>query len=221
VAFPTTGVLDDFNRAGPGVGANWSNDPFHGGSTAYAIQGSTVVGATGYSEEWWNAATYGPDCELFVTVVTKPTEGSSGQGFWVNSRLVQPSAAASTADGYDVFVSTLVGTDKVQIMRYDNAISTVLTPDTLTQEFASGESLGIEIIGTTITAYRKSGGTWSSIGSRTDGTYSAAGFLSFGWSDSGTNPGRFDDFGGGTVVAAAATNAPRTFNAIPFMQGVI
>jgi hypothetical protein len=118
MAFPTTSVLDNFNRAT--LGTNWTNDPFHGGATAFPIQGSVAVGGTGYSEEWWNVATYGPDCECYVTISTNPTSGTSGQGFWVTARLAQQeSSAASTGDGYQAFVSKLVGTDKVQIMRYD------------------------------------------------------------------------------------------------------
>jgi hypothetical protein len=217
MAFPTTSVLDNFNRAT--LGTNWTNDPFHGGATAFPIQGSVAVGGTGYSEEWWNVATYGPDCECYVTISTNPTSGTSGQGFWVTARAQQESSAASTGDGYQAFVSKLAGTDKVQLIRIDNTVGTVLTPDTLTQEFADGESLGLEIIGSTLTAYRKSGGTWTSIGNRSDATYGSAGHLSFGWSDSGAFPGRFDDFGGGTVTSAAVTTTSPAPSMLPRSLG--
>jgi hypothetical protein len=52
-------------------------------------------------------------------------------------------------------------------------------------------------------------GAWSLLGSRTDSTYTAAGKIGVKINDSGLN-GRFDDFGGGTVVGGAPSPSLRT-----------
>ena len=64
--------------------------------------------------------------------------------------------------------------------------------------WASGDKLGIEIIGSTIRMMQYTGGAWIELASRTDlATYTAAGYIGF---DVGTNSVRMIDFGGGTVV---------------------
>jgi len=60
-AFPSTGILDDFNRADGSLGSTWS------GSTAgYAIASSQL--SVGEGDVFWNAARFGVDQEAFVTL---------------------------------------------------------------------------------------------------------------------------------------------------------
>ena len=68
---PTTPVLDNFNRANGGVGSNWSliRPTGFGGMN---VSGNAAVDASASSFAWdyWNAGSFGPDSEAYVTVAT-------------------------------------------------------------------------------------------------------------------------------------------------------
>ena len=69
-------VLDDFTRANStGLSnASWSTDYDAGGRSAFNIASNTAKAAAGgFSSSWWNAQTFGPNQEVFATLVTKPT----------------------------------------------------------------------------------------------------------------------------------------------------
>ncbi len=60
--FPSTGVLDGFNRADGALGANWS-----GNTSDYRIIANRLdVGTT--EDIYWNVTSFGPDQEAFVTL---------------------------------------------------------------------------------------------------------------------------------------------------------
>jgi glucose/arabinose dehydrogenase len=63
--FPTSPVLDTFNRADGAVGAGWS---LNGGSLVVAANAMRVASAD--VSGIWNAAPFGPDQEVFVTLKT-------------------------------------------------------------------------------------------------------------------------------------------------------
>ena len=95
---------------------------------------------------------------------------------------------AATWDGYSVQVSDGL----VRIMRIDNATQTFLI--TITQAiFASGDKLGMRIVGTTIQAWKQASGSssWSAVVSVTDATYGSAGKIGL---RTGDNTVRMDDF---------------------------
>lgn len=100
----------------------------------------------------------------------------------------------TTPDGYYLSIDSA----GCSIWRADNG-----SPTQLGSAFAftvsSGDSLGLSVVGSTLTAYYKSGsGSWTTLGSRTDATYSAAGNLMIIATDAGAV---LDDFGGGTITA--------------------
>lgn len=197
MAFPTTGILDNFNRAneGPPPSANWSGPVVVGESrlvvSANAVQGEN---ATSICSGWWNPSTFGPDSEAFITLVSG---GALVAFFGVQLRLAGPNTAG--VDGYLFDAAALA--DELVIYRLDNGVYTQLGV-TIAATWANGDALGGEIIGSTLQSYRKpSGGAWGAIGtSRTDATYTAAGFISFRSTGDGTSHVPGDDFGGGTVV---------------------
>lgn len=196
MAFPTTGVLDNFNRAA--IGANWTEDPYGAGYAVLAITGSTqLTGSASNSQGGWNVATYGPAVEAYITIATKGADTKS------ITMCFRTSAFASTADEYEVDLKPASGAsnDAVKINRYDDGVATQLGA-TITQEFANGDALGFEAIGSAIKVYRKpSGGSWAELGSRTDATYSSAGYMSVYIQETSWV---LDDYGGGTVVSGLA-----------------
>ncbi len=202
MAFPTTGVLDAFNRAneGPPPSANWTSAWENNQFSVVGNQCEHTGALNDYSTAHWNVSTFGPDSECYVTVVAKPTNNDDELG--VGCRMAN--IGAGTTDGYMMTPRVKsAATDEFRLFRFDNGVSTQLGA-AVTQEIATGDAIGIEAIGSTIKAfYKASGGSWTEVMSRTDATYTAAGSILL-LAEKGPSDVQFDDFGGGTVIAAAA-----------------
>src|SRR5688572_22948208 len=99
-SFPCTSLLDDFNRTneGPPPSANWTTG-VDGSTGGFAVSSNTAVAQDGsFSSAYWNATTFGPDTEVYVTMVN--TFGASCCGYRLYLRLA--SAGTSGVDGYIV-----------------------------------------------------------------------------------------------------------------------
>ena len=189
-------MLDNFNRAneGPPPSANWSTDIENVGALGLKVVSNACTDNAGsFSDGWWNASQFGPDSEVYATLATVAYTR-------LNMRIQSP--GTSGCDGY--YLDYNPGSSFVKLFRIDNAVETQLGA---TEVFtvSNGESLGAEAIGSTLTAYRKSG-SWASLFFRTDSTYGGSGYLGL----TGQNSVVYDDFGGGTVVAAVTTLASDT-----------
>jgi len=205
--FPTTAVIDNFNRAdgqASFTGGGWTNQIEGANSGTLTIVSNQLAvfsnGAGEASSAWYNTSTYGADCEVYCTV---PVKAGAGNPTELYARVQSPGSAA--IDGYRVRLWDDAGTDFFDVSRTDNGANTVLGA-TISQEYAAGDSFGMSIIGSTIEVwYKPSAGAWTSLGTRTDSTYSSAGYLGVGmW----FSTGRVDDFGGGTVVGTLPSDTP-------------
>lgn len=180
--FPTTPILDNFNRGdeGPPPSASWT-DVVNG----LEVNTNECAGDTvGTNRSYWNIRTFGGNCEGYYTISVHDV----GSGIYARQTL------PPMDDGY--FVNASEWQDKVMIYRNDNGVDTKLGAD-INQVFANGDKVGIQCIGSSISAWFDDGGAgWGSIGTRTDDTYSAAGSLIL-YIEAQT--GRADDFGGGTI----------------------
>jgi hypothetical protein len=199
MAFPTTSILDDFNRANGLIGSNWSNDTFNYGATATAMtvnSNQATPENASYGEVYWNPSTFGPDSEAYGTVAVLPHEGGD-----MGLSICVQSPDTTGADGYRLIYKRLAGTDTVEIRRVDNGNNPgTLIGSIASQEIAAGDSLGLEKIGSAVKGYYKAAaGSWTQIISGTDSTY-GTGFIGLYSFSTGQN-GRWDNFGGGTVVA--------------------
>ncbi len=191
VLAPTTPVLDGFNRANGGVGAGWSLiRPT--GFAAMNVSGNAAVDASGslFAWDYWNAASFGPDCEAYVTVATY----GAADTIRIGARIT--GAGTTTPSGYYVTVSS---TGAWSIQRIDNGGAPVTLATGPIQTLASGDKLAIRIVGTTITAlHYTTGGGWNQVLSydtSADATrYSAAGRIALEFKTS-----TLDDLGGGTI----------------------
>jgi hypothetical protein len=200
--FPTTSVLDDFNRAneGPPPSANWATDQYGLGLAGFQVTSNQLDASNNNATAYWSASTFGPDCECYVTLTTWTFASNDVD---LVARL-QGGVGTSAVDGYTVKSTSVSGAsnDTIKIMRLDNASNTQLGA-TITLELANGDGLGMECDGTSISAYYKpSGGSWIRADSRTDATHAGAGNLGIFTGNTGAV---FDDFGGGTIVVAAVT----------------
>jgi hypothetical protein len=200
VAFPITSVIDDFNRAS--LGGNWSEMTDADGPLA--IYSSTILGgapATNYCGSYWNVATYGPDCEAYITYTGA---GLTGEYFGLWIRAQGPGAA--NIDGYKVTYSD-VGGGSLSLIKVTN-FTTEVTLDSLAAVPTSGHKIGIQAVGDLITGWRDTGGGWTQILDATDSTYAGAGHIVIDLFDIGSDTARLDNFGGGTISGVDNTTKP-------------
>ena len=192
---PTTPVLDNFNRANGGAGANWSLIR-PSGFAGLNVSGNAVVDASAslFTWDFWNAASSGPDAEAYVTVSTYGASDTIRLGARVSN------AGTTGQSGYYVAISSA---GVWSLLRIDAGVSTTLATGP-TQPLASGHKIAIQVVGTVITALHFSGGSWQQVMSYDtsgDATrYSAAGRLGLEFRSS-----TLDDFGGGTLSGGGGT----------------
>lgn len=212
MTFPTTSVLDDFNRANAKPpSANWSK--IYWAVDNVSLVSNQIVGAAASETDasYWNVETFGADCEAYATIASRATSGDYAN-MTLEVRIQDP--AASTYDGYELEVVMREGGSNVNILRiwkyvdndYEQLGSDIATT------VNNGDAFGIEVTGTsttTIRAYRKpSGGSWGQVGSDiTDSSspITSAGYIGVGFYNNASAATSADDFGGGTVVAGGAT----------------
>ncbi len=205
--FPTTGLLDQFNRAA--IGATWTT-PMYGFGGALQIVSSTLLGGVNADDDnsgYLNTATYGPAAEAYITFTTKDA-GTDVYGPQIFVRV------AAGIDAYAVGVEPYAAaTDNILKQRIDNDVPTQLGAD-IAQEVAAGEKFGIEMVGSTLTPHHYTGGAWYADTPSTDATYSAAGYIGVYCP---SNVIRLDDLGGGTrIVSIAVGQASETDSAQSF-----
>lgn len=197
--FPDNGVLDTFtgtDGANP-PNANWTNADIRSGGAGCTRDDNAVgPGATsGFWGCYWNASTFGPDAEAYATIVNI---GSTGFGA-VCARLTTP--GSGTTDGY--CVEWADATSQIFIYRVDNEVGTQLGA-TISQTITTTDKIGISAIGDQICAwFSDSGGAWTQLACRTDGTYTAAGRIGL-YLNGTLGVGAMDDFGGGTTASASS-----------------
>lgn len=195
LSFPTTGILDDFNRPNesPLGNGTWSG-PLYSGENQLSLSSHACDGSTGNS--YWSASQFGPDCECWWTL---SRAAGNGEEMLVYARIANPNNASLDAYRVDVNFQA-AGGEIIRIQRVDNASTTNLGVG-VTQEVVAGDSIGIACIGSSIQSwYKASAGSWTMLEQVTDATYGAAGYI--GAEEVG---GAFVPFGGGTVQEEALT----------------
>ena len=191
MTFPSTPVLDTFDRANSGtLGSAWSE--VFGIGARWGISGNLAAPQAAQSSEYWNATTYG-DCEGYFTITTKPANSTGS--VTIGLRLGGVGSIA-TFDGYAISVLPVTGTDIIRVQRVDNGSGTILGSD-LNQEVAVNDVFGARMVGSTIYVYLNG----TEIMSRTDTTYTS-GYIGIVAAETTT---RINDFGGGAYVAPSRT----------------
>lgn len=198
--FPTTSVLDSFgDTEGPPM-TGWTTPTGVAGlKSASGVCQANAANAFGI----WNSIMGGADEEVFCTVTT--ATGSGGVvAIFVRAKDV---GSAATFDAYGLEI-TEAATDNWAIRTYTNGVPSTIGAS-FNQEVSNGDSIGLRIIGSTLTAwYKASAGSWTQLAVRTDTTYSAAGYLAASIS---TTTGRIDNFGGGEYVAPTMNLDPGSY----------
>ncbi len=200
MAFPTTSVLDNFNRAdeAPLANSTWTT-PLDGSNSLALISNKVGYGggAGALAEAYWSASTFGPDAEAYVDLVTRGTEGQYSS-LWL--RVVSPNTGSLS--GYRARFNFFGAGDVVELHSFTADAGTSLTNLNITPNLAAGDAYGFEVISNHLTVYKRVSGIWSSVGTFDDSTNAGAGYIGL---TAGTNTWVGDNFGGGTVVTGATT----------------
>lgn len=228
MTFPTTSILDNFNRAneGPPPSASWSAwNAFFSIPEQLVVSGNACKSNTALDtgSDWWNASTPGPDCEVYATLSNWPTLGvGDGMGVSLLLRLVGQDTAGPTFSYYMLSVNQSYGSSPAYtISRVTEAGTSILKSGTVT--IATGDAIGMDRVGDTLAFHRKpSGGSWTSVDSVTDGSplSAVAGRLALSITPDAGGLLSADDFGGGNPPATPVANFSGTPLAIQVGQSV-
>lgn len=195
MAFPTTSVVDNFNRADEGPPpTGWLSNGINSGSSGLSVV-SNVGKDTGNGGVW--GTTYGPDCEMFLTLSTLMANNTQ-----VRTMICAQQTGSVAVDGYRL---TFIRQDanpgfQGQLFRVDDNATTQIG-STLTDSggaLADGAKIGLEMISTNLTMYINRSGTWASTTlTASDATYGTGSIAV--WNAAADANMRYDDFGGGTI----------------------
>lgn len=191
MSFPTTPILDDFNRADGAVGGNWSIL-----TGTMVVSGNQVASSGGAAVAYYNAITPGPDCEVYMYLPVLPGVGNNVD---LGLRVQDVGGGILAVDGYAVVYSQQVGTDNILIQQFDNVVASTLA--TFNQDLSPGDGFGMAAVGDLLVArYLPASGGYVDLGSVADNSYLSAGYLTLALR--GTTV-RGDNFGGGTRLPAS------------------
>lgn len=189
--FPSAAILDNFNRAneGPPPSASWVNSLSQG----LKVLNNTAVPDTSGDGSSWNTS-FAANQEAFLDLATQVP----GNGDSINLGVRLQTASDYLSDHYEVNARPAAGNDQYQVWKRAGGSWTQLGADIdLGGEVSTGDQIGIEANGTTITLYLNG----ASQGTRTDSSVSGTGYLTV--AVEAPSGEAIDDFGGGAVVAGS------------------
>ena len=185
MAFPETGILDNFNRAneGPPPSVNWINDAVGlNGMITVNNQCAGVSGPGDFNNAWWGTIV-NANCEVYTQIPVVPGANDSS---WLFARF---NTNDSLASGY------VLEAQPTQIVLYRQDGGALIPFGVSAIAVSDGDWIGLGCKDNIITGYYSSdGATWTAIIGAIDATYNNDGYIGFGIN--GTT-GRFDNFGGG------------------------
>ncbi len=200
VTFPSTQVLDNFNRGNGALGGNWAG----AGQGTYRINNQNVQ-VRGSGSTWWSSTPFGPDQEAYFTFAQTPAAAAK-QGLFLkirsNGNNPNPNNSQSSLIQvvYDSAAGAVVVSTKVPGQNLNQTVTQASFPAT----FGNTDQLGARTRADgTVKVYKN--GTLIGTVNVTDGLqpwpadFAAGGGLIGVYFDGTTsqNQARFDNFGGG------------------------
>lgn len=199
VLFPTSPVLDTFNRANGAIGSNWSGNP-----TAYNILSNQldVVSTGWYTNIHWNAASFGADQEAYFTFVQLETGAGQEQ-----SLILKAQSSSASGNGL-LYVMYDHVAKVVQVWTYHPAQDWVQRGTNIPVTFANGDQFGARARADgTVEVYRNG----NLLGTRSITAwpfYSSGGYIGIWLVNSPS--ALVDNFGGGDYVSGPTATATLT-----------
>lgn len=192
--FPSTSILDNFNRANENpIAGGWSANPVYFGiSTARVVSNTLRARNTGtdtIAHPYWNT-TFAANQEAYVTV----SDASTVSDVLVLCRATDVNTGTFLNDHYAVRMTGGNFSLRETINDTDADLASVA------QTLSSGDSLGIRCNSTTISGwYKASGGSWVKLLQVTDNSLTGSGFIGIMLTVTSSGTGDLDDFGGGEL----------------------
>lgn len=192
----TSAVIDNFNRTdeGPPM-TNWGlvNELFGSNTRGLKVvsnQAENTFG--GVHADYRSATTYGPNAEVYVTIV------AMGGGADTSGVMIGLGDPTGTPTGYSLLASK--NTSTLTVYRIDGDSNHTVLGATMSQTITDGDSPCLRREGNDLNVYYKVGaGSWTFVGTRTDATYTSAGYFGL-WADGGSvGSAKLDNLGGGTL----------------------
>jgi DNA uptake protein ComE-like DNA-binding protein len=203
--FPTTPVLDDFNRANEDpVAGNWAQFSITTGYGQHRLVSNTLRDNTATNAAWnyYSAATFGPDSEVFCTVANPP---ANGFGVTLLQRFVGVGGAESGISGYTAYFGGTASNEiTFEITRFTGGVTVSLASAQPGLTWSAGDKIGFRSAGTELSAWVYKAGAWLKVLAVADSTYLRTGSIGLSTFDSNGSPTiQIDDFGGGTAFTRA------------------
>ena len=169
--FPTTPILDTFAQSSGPLNSNWQSPSLQDtGKVSVATSGQTVSSG-GAASAIWQTTSFGANQQAYLTVPVLP---ATGDFFQVGGRV--SSLKSSTVSLYFLRVTPSKNLRDLR-KKINGATSTSM--GTFSAPFAAGDSAGLQLA-ERITAWHQSGtGSWTSVGSLTDTSITAGGYVTF------------------------------------------
>ena len=188
-AFPTTGILDAFDRANENpITGSWVSD---GGADFQVI--SQQLAPTVYdSYMYWTSGNFA-DQEFYFTVIVKGNHDDGVHIYFRNN---------GTPNFYGYKFSVNYYSNTLVLSMYDGTEHGIASYN---QTVSNNDSVGYSAIGSTLTVYYKaSGGSWVELGHITDTSYTSGQTELEIYEHDNINQ-RLDNFGGGTYAPTSGT----------------
>lgn len=220
MAFPSTPILDNFDRADGAIGANWGVSST-GTALPTILSNVAIAAASAYGAAIWEASTFLPDQECYITI---PTGSTSFSEVGLQARVTNQNTASKnyyllraeeTSGGNGgIWISRgYGGTDSGTLAKYNTNLT-------------FGDSLGLQVLTSganyLVKSWIKRGSAnWTQLATYTEvggvATYpnlnvtSYIGFANYG---SATTSRSIDNFGGGYATGGVSnvdlTSFPKT-----------
>lgn len=207
VLFPTTSILDTFDRADGALGDDWA-----GGSGGLTISSNQATATSDFA--YWAPDEFDAHSECFATIADPGSSGSSvnrSLSLWVRG---SEFTEANNPNGYLCRVSWFrLSNGRVFTESITVALSKLVAGDQI--ELAStsttipaGVKFGIRAAGSTISAWRNAGSGWTQVLSVSDTSVTTGGRIAMTVSGF-----KVDDFGGGNLPTAGPPTTPSALSA--------
>lgn len=211
--YPTTDILDNFNRANESPITGIWTERWFGGTAGCQVSGNVMIKTTGAGDGCYVTNPFSDsDQEVYATFPNGTSHTDTSNPMLL--LCLQGGIGTSSVDGYGIRSSKVAaGTDTMSLWRITNTTMTQLGA-TFAQEIDNGDKIGAERVGSDLNFWYDGGSGWTELFTRTDATYDCANSNLAAYLLSSTF--QVDDFGGGNIEAAAPGGEFVTFGAIQF-----
>ena len=186
-AFPSTRILDDYNRANGTIGSNWSGNP-----SKYAIASNQllVTSNDSNSDIYWSGQAFGADQEVYVTFANVKTTATEQD-------LILKSQSNTTWGGGMIEVWYDAPGHRVQVWTWEWLAGWVQHGADIPVTFVNGDTFGARALANGSVEVYKNGELLGVRDVTSWSYYDQGGYIGLWFV--GANGARLDDFGGGTL----------------------